>query len=95
MVRDYLAVDPSLSKILDVAQVNRTIAEIHHNHGCITAEMNRPHEALQHQLKFNDMMREELEANPGRDMRYALSFNELGVAYMINDSKIDAIPLHH
>lgn len=79
--------DHAKSKLIDVAQVDRTIAEIHHNHGCILAEMNRPHDALEHQTVFNQMMLEELGESPGVDMRLAMSFNELGVAYMINDSK--------
>jgi hypothetical protein len=84
-MRETLEAYPDMSKILDVAQINRTIAEIHHNHGCITAEMNRPLEALEHQLIFNSMMQEELGQNPGVDMRLGMSFNELGVAYMITD----------
>ena len=86
-MRKALEVYPDVSKILDIAQINRTIAEIHHNHGCITAEMNRPHESLDHQLIFNSMMQEELGNNPGADMRLGMSFNELGVAYMITDRK--------
>lgn len=78
---------PDRSKILNVAQIDRTIGEIHHNHGCISAEINQPHKALQHQLIFNQMMLEELGDEPGADMRLGMSFNELGVAYMINDGK--------
>lgn len=84
-LRDFLEKDPALSDMVDVAQIDRTIGEVYHNHGCITAEMNRPKEALQYQLTFNKMMQDELGADPGMDMRLAMSFNELGVAYMINN----------
>ena len=46
MQREFLEKNQSLSKILDVAQIDRTIGEIHHNHGVTIAEMNRPQEAL-------------------------------------------------
>lgn len=87
MLRGWLEENSSLSKILDVAQLDRTIGEIHHNHGCMSAEMNQPKVALGHQLVFNQMMSKELKDQPGNDMRLAMSFNELGVAYMINDGK--------
>lgn len=87
-LRPFLENNAALSsRLLDVAQIDRTIAEIHHNHGCITAEMNRPQDALNHQLIFNTMMQKELAGKPGSDMRLAMSYNELGVAYMINDSE--------
>lgn len=82
---ELLEQDPRLSKIITVGRLNTTIAEIHHNHGCIIAEMNKPAEALGHQLIFNRMMLQELGKQPGKDMRLAMSFNELGVAYMINN----------
>jgi hypothetical protein len=81
--------NPGLSKILNVAQLDKTIAETHHNRGCITAEMNRPKKALEHQLIFNKMLLEELGEKRATDMRLSMSFNELGVAYMINDGKFD------
>lgn len=80
--------DPDRSKVLDLAQIDRTIGEIHHNHGCISAEINQPMKALEHQLIFNQMMLQELGDEPGDDMRLGMSFNELGVAYMINDGKL-------
>jgi tetratricopeptide (TPR) repeat protein len=85
ILMSHLKRNPKLSKVTTLARVNTTIAEIHHNHGCILAEMNRPAEALKHQLEFNKMMLLELGKHPGTDMRLAMSFNELGVAYMIND----------
>jgi hypothetical protein len=86
-IRQFLEYNPTLSTILSVAQIDKTVAETHHNRGCILAEMNRPGEALEHQLIFNKMLLEELEGNPATDMRLSMSFNELGVAYMINDGK--------
>lgn len=86
-LRPLLKQNAALSKVINVAQIDRTIAEIHHNHGCISAEMNRPQDALRHQLIFNTMMQKELAGKKGSDMRLAMSYNELGVAYMINDSK--------
>lgn len=86
-LRPLLKQNVALSKLVDVAQIDRTIAEIHHNHGCINAEMNRPKDALRHQLIFNTMMQKELSGERGSDMRLAMSYNELGVAYMINDSE--------
>ncbi|KAK9776213.1 putative NB-ARC domain-containing protein [Seiridium cardinale] len=84
-LRDILKEDPDRSKVLNLAQIDRTIGEIYHNHGCISAEINQPEKALQYQLIFNHMMLKELKDGPGADMRLGMSFNELGVAYMIND----------
>ncbi|QDS73010.1 hypothetical protein FKW77_009080 [Venturia effusa] len=84
-LRHVLKQNAALSRLVDVVQIDRTIAEIHHNHGCINAEMNRPIDALRHQLIFNTMMQKELSGKRGTDMRLAMSYNELGVAYLIND----------
>jgi hypothetical protein len=66
--------------------VDNILAEIHHNRGCIAAEMNRPLEAWFHHNKFNEMMVKELgDGPPGHDMRLAISWSQLGAAYMIND----------
>jgi hypothetical protein len=71
--------------LLKVADLENR-AEIHHNRGCIAAEMNRPHEALAQHTKFNDMMVKEIgDGPPGTDMRLAISWSQLGAAYMIND----------
>ena len=66
--------------------INNILAEIYHNRGCIAAEMNRPSEAWAHHKKFNEMMVMELgDKPPGNDMRLAISWSQLGAAYMIND----------
>jgi hypothetical protein len=67
-------------------QINDILAEIYHNRGCIAAEMNKPKEAWMHHSKFNEMMVKELgDGPPGTDMRLAISWSQLGAAYMIND----------
>jgi hypothetical protein len=88
-VRGFLQENLTLSSVLSIAQIDETIAEAHHNRGCILAEMNRPKEALEHQLIFNNMLLDELGGKPATDMRLSMSFNELGVAYMINDGIVD------
>lgn len=66
--------------------IDDALAEIHHNRGVIAVEINKPREALEHLQKFNGMMLKELgDRPPGTDMRLALSFNELGCAYMLRD----------
>ncbi|KAE9984204.1 Glutamine synthetase [Venturia inaequalis] len=89
ILRPFLKQNAAHSKLVDVVQIDRTIAEIHHNHGCINAEMNRPQDALRHQLIFNNMMQKELAGKQGSDMRLAMSYNELGVAHMINESWVE------
>ncbi|KAF1845081.1 uncharacterized protein K460DRAFT_394818 [Cucurbitaria berberidis CBS 394.84] len=66
--------------------IESLLAEIHHNRGVMANEINRPHESLNYLLKFNAMMMKELgDRRPGTDMRLALSFNELGCAYMLQN----------
>lgn len=63
-----------------------TIAEIMHNKGCISTEINAPEAAFARFNVFNDMMRQDFESHPGReksDMRLAISWNELGNAHML------------
>ena len=50
--------------------------------------MNQPSQALESQKIFNQMMIDELgDQSPGTDMRLAISFNQIGVAYLMNDGK--------
>ena len=67
-------------------ELERVSTEIHMNRGCSAAEMNRPLEALESKKLFNQKVKEELgDSHPGIDMRYAISWNELGVGYfMVN-----------
>jgi hypothetical protein len=88
-LKSHLSVDGIQSKLITVDNVDSVLAEIHHNRGCIAAEMNRPHATRKHQGMFNKMMIKEIgNKHPGTDMRLAISFNQLGVAHMINDDWI-------
>jgi ABC-type dipeptide/oligopeptide/nickel transport system ATPase subunit len=83
---EFLDEDPNISKVVTSKDVRRVLAEMHHNRGCIYAEMNKPQESLDCQLIFKDMMEEELsEIPPSNDMRLSIAYNQLGVSYMIND----------
>lgn len=54
-------------------------------------EINRPNESLEYLSKFNLMMMHDLgNRRPGTDMRLALSFNELGCAYMLRNDYSEA-----
>lgn len=66
--------------------IDDILAEVHHNRGVIANETNRPDQSLRYLVKFNEMMLAELgERRAGTDMRLALSFNELGCAWMLQD----------
>ncbi len=66
-------------------QLNFILAEIHHNSGCIGTETNDPANTLKHFQTFNQMMIEEIdEVQQRTDKRLAISWNELGNAYMMN-----------
>lgn len=61
------------------------IAETHHNLGCIGTETNQPEFTLVHFRKFNEMMSERADKTvPDTINRLAISWNELGNAYMMN-----------
>lgn len=63
-----------------------TVAEIVHNKGCISTEINAPESAFEQFSLFNDMMRQDFQSHSGRersDMRLAISWNELGNAHML------------
>ncbi|EOD50697.1 putative tetratricopeptide repeat domain-containing protein [Neofusicoccum parvum UCRNP2] len=67
--------------------LHATLAEITHNRGCIASETNEPQAALSHFTHFNAMMAAEFGADGQlcrRDMRLAISWNELGNAHMLN-----------
>lgn len=68
-------------------QIDYILAEVFHNRGCIAAEMNRRDEALMHHTTFNDMMVMQFgDGHLGNDMRLAISWSQLGAAYMITDN---------
>jgi tetratricopeptide (TPR) repeat protein len=67
-------------------QLDSILAEIQHNRGCIATEINEPYDALTYHKGFNTMMDQEMRTTTLRnDMRLAISWNELGNAYMLND----------
>jgi hypothetical protein len=70
--------------------LNEIIAETHHNLGCIGTETNQPEFTLVHFTKFNEMMSERVdESMPHTINRLAISWNELGNAYMMNKLWLD------
>jgi tetratricopeptide (TPR) repeat protein len=70
-----------------LAGLNYSLAEILHNRGCIALEINEPSDALYYHRLFNDRMVKQLSGEAGeKDMRLAISWNELGNAYMLNDN---------
>ncbi|KAF2117449.1 hypothetical protein BDV96DRAFT_644867 [Lophiotrema nucula] len=79
------------SKLPTVRAVDETLAEIIHNRGVIAVEVHKPVESLNYLLEFNRMMTAELGHKAGgTDMRLALSFNELGCAYMLHEDYLHA-----
>lgn len=82
---DELFTDDTISSE-DVAAM---LAEIHHNVGCVATETNKPADAVHHFTKFNEMMAEEARVN-GKQKEYAISWNELGIAKMMNKEWKDA-----
>lgn len=77
---------PAEAKISDLTKtLDSIIAETHHNLGCIGTETNEPEFTLRHFKIFNEMMMAEVGDGPqGKDQRLAISWNELGNAYMMN-----------
>lgn len=75
---------------LRVGAVDALLAEIQHNRGCIATETNEPKLALDYLQRFNSVMLKELgDKDHTNDMRLAISWNELGNAYMLNDRWTD------
>lgn len=61
-------------------------AEISHDLGCVATETNQPEAALLHFQNFNTTMMAFADGHPQtQDMRLAVSWNELGNAYMMNE----------
>lgn len=78
--------NPSLAtknpKLLE--RLNHSLLEIAHNRGCIALEINEPSDALKYHQQFNSAMIAETAKHDSEDMRLAISWNELGNAYMLN-----------
>jgi hypothetical protein len=67
-----------------LAKLNHSLLEIAHNRGCIALEINEPSDALKYHKQFNEAMIAESAKQDTEDMRLAISWNELGNAYMLN-----------
>ena len=77
----------STAESLTLSQLNFSLVEINHNRGCIALETNEPEDALKYHKLFNDAMVKEVANKASRDdMRLAISWNELGNAYMLNNN---------
>lgn len=66
--------------------IRDTTAEIWHNQGCIASEINAPDSTFNHFKLFNDILVRDYGRIPSLyrgDMRLAISWNELGNAYML------------
>lgn len=69
------------------ADLDRILADVYHTKGIAATEMNKPFQALKYLQRFNNMMLKEFGwIAGGTNMRLAISWNQLGVAYMINDN---------
>jgi hypothetical protein len=83
-LKAFLVEDPNMHCLVTPMELQRVSTEIHMNRGCSAAEMNRPLHALESHKLFNEEVKRELGNNhPGTDMRYAISFNELGVGHFM------------
>jgi len=68
-----------------IKQLDAIISETHHNLGCIRTKTNRPEFTLIHFKMFNELMIQEIdETRQNSDKRFAISWNELGNAYIMN-----------
>lgn len=66
--------------------LNTILADVYHTKGITATEMNKPLQALEYLRLFNEMMVKEWGSTVGgTNMRLPISWNQLGVAYMIND----------
>ncbi|KAB2581120.1 hypothetical protein DBV05_g320 [Lasiodiplodia theobromae] len=63
--------------------VEEVMAEIHYNIGSVATETNKPKDATHHFTIFNEMMAKDDHVRNKR-RGYAISWNELGVANMMN-----------
>lgn len=68
-----------------LSQIDLTLAELHHNLGCIGTETNQPAFTLRHFEIFNRMMINSNQNHVERAEHWLhISWNELGNAYMMN-----------
>lgn len=77
--------DPVLNSIQANKEIEALLAEIHHNLGCVGTETNDPSGTLKHFQTFNELMiNESGKSAHVKDKRLAMSWNELGNAYMLS-----------
>ncbi|KAL8731034.1 MAG: hypothetical protein Q9166_003685 [cf. Caloplaca sp. 2 TL-2023] len=77
--------DPVFDRTQATGDLKALLAEIHHNLGCIGTETNDPIGTLKNFQTFNELMNNEFgDGTQGKDKRLAISWNELGNAYMLN-----------
>lgn len=70
---------------VSLSQIELTLAELHHNLGCIGTETNQPAFTLRHFEIFNRMMISSSQNHVERAEHWLhISWNELGNAYMMN-----------
>ena len=75
----------STAQYVHEEQLDSLLAEIHHNLGCESTESNDPEGALTHFKVFNHLAIQHSNAKPRtQNKRLAISWNELGNAYMLN-----------
>lgn len=69
----------------DLDEVEYLIGESRHNSEAIANECNDPHLALFHSRKYYELMKESfLDKEPSNDFRLLISYNEYGVALIMN-----------
>jgi tetratricopeptide (TPR) repeat protein len=80
---------PDEETLNNLKKVRAAVAEILHNRGCTSTEINEPEDAYASFKQFNLMMMEEFQRNDllnSTDKRLAISWNELGNAYMLKNN---------
>jgi tetratricopeptide (TPR) repeat protein len=77
----------SNSEGLTIRKLDLILVELQHNRGCVAVETSAPKDALKYHKRFNEMMLSEISEGPmvEYDMRLAMSWNEVGNAYAINN----------
>lgn len=67
-------------------EIESLLAEIHHNLGCVSTEINDPTGALTHFEEFNRLAAEDMGSDSqSSHKRLAISWNELGNGYLLNE----------
>lgn len=86
-IKDVISSDTTSTTMDTVSrsQIDSTLAELHHNLGCIGTETNQASFTLKHFQIFNQMMvKSSQSATQDGDHWLHISLNELGNAFMMN-----------